>query len=410
MTNSSSMTPGNSKTLNLLKVLGFLRGQSEATVSDISLNTSIPLATVYRITHTLLRDGLISQNEKVSSPNGRQPALYSINPGYANAICIIIEKTSVSVCLADMRGSALRVEEFELRPRIEKERVLEEIDAAIRTLMQAQWGDVRLAEKVRVIHVAVAADVDIAGGRIQRFSGASRFDDFGMAAYFEGRYGVPTYLNKLLFVEAVSSIKNYWRYSFDHYVYLHIGVGFGATIVVDRKIYTGAKGKAGELVRLKLPDGRSWEEAYNTGNLYQRLVRAAAESPNSQLNGILMDSLTPARSENAHSLMVVLDKALEADCAEAVAMVSEAAVGWATAICQLNTFFDPEVVVIGGDISAKTPNVFDLIRRTLLEGGGFEGVVLPAEYETSLMDAVALGALDTLYEKVYGDLAAAFCH
>ena len=36
--------------------------------------------------------------------------------------------------------------------------------------------------------------------------------------------------------------------------------------------------------------------------------------------------------------------------------------------------------------------------------------VAPAEYETSLMDAVALGALDTLYEKVYGDLAAAFCH
>jgi len=410
MTNPTSMAAGNSKTLSLLKVLSFLREQREATVSDISANTSIPLATVYRISHVLLKQGLISQNEKVTSLNGRQPTLYTINPGYANAICIVIEKTSVSVCLAGMDGAILRVEDFELRPRCEKEAVLEDVDAAIRSLMRSQWGDAELTEKVRVIHVAVAADVDIAGGKIKRFSGASCFDGFEMAAYFERRYGVPAYLNKLLFVEAVSSIQKYCRYNFDHYVYLHIGVGFGATIVVDGRIYTGAKGKAGELVRLKLPDGRSWEEAYSTGNLYQRLVQAAAGDPNSQLNGILMDSLTPARSGNAHSLMVVLDKAVEANCAEAIALVNEAARGWANAICQLNAFFDPEVVVIGGDISAKTPNVFDLIRHTLLENGEFEGVVLPAEYETSLMDSVARGALDSLYENIYGDLAATFSH
>ncbi|NLD59155.1 MAG: ROK family protein [Clostridiales bacterium] len=391
-------------------MLSFLRDQGEATVSGISLNTSIPLATVYRIAHLLLKEDLILQTEKISSQNGRQPTLYSINSRYANTICIIIEKTSVSVCLADMAGTVLRVEDFEFRPRCEKEKVLEEIHAAIRALLQGQWGIVELSKRVRVIHVAVEADVDIPGGRIHRFSGASCFDDFDMAAYFEARYGVPAYLNKLLFVEAVSSIKNHCRYSFDHYVYLHIGVGFGAAIIIDRKIYTGAKGKAGELVQLKLADGRSWEEAYNTGNLYQRLVRTVAVSPNSQLNDILMDSLTPARSGSAHSLMVVLDKALEANCAEAIALVSEAAAGWANAICQLNAFFDPEVVVIGGDVSSKTPNVFGLICQTLSKNGEFEGAVLPAEYETSLMDAVALGALDTLYEKIYGDLAATFCH
>ena len=406
MTSTTNMAAGNSKTLNILRVLTLLRAQSGATVSDISQSAGIPVATAYRITHALLEEGLILQTEKVASLNGRQPTLYSINPAHASAVCVMIEKTCVTVCLADMAGSVLSVDSFDMEYGCQREDVLEAVDGRIRALAEERWGADEAFKKIQAIYVTAEADVDGSGGRISRFSGASCFDDFDVVSYFQKRYGVPARLDKLLNVEATSSIKRYCRYNFDHYVYLHIGVGFGATIVIDGKIYAGAHGKAGELVRLKTPDGRSWENAYRTSNLYQNLVRTAGSRPDSQLNAILIDSLTPSRSGNVKSLMAVLDRALESGCEEAVALVREAAGGWAGVIRLLYELFDPEVIVIGGDISCNTPYVFELIRDMLSEDEGFEGVVLPAEYEISLISAVALRALNVLYDNLYARLIA----
>lgn len=406
---AANIAAGNSKTFNIIKVVDVLRHQGEATVSDIAQNTTIPVATLYRLIHILLQEELVLKTEKAVSANGRQPVLHSINPEYASALCITLEKTTIQVCLTSLSGGVLQLVKLDFKSQWEKEELLEEIDKAIFALTDAQWGKGSFERKVRVIYVAVEADVDIAAGKILRFSGARCLDDFDVVSYFQTRYGTPAHLNKLLYVEAVASIGSYCRYNFIHYVYLHIGVGFGATIVIDNKIYVGANNKAGELVRLKTEDGRSWEEAYNTSNLYQRLVRAAADEPASEFGVIFMDSLNHTRPENVHSLMAVLDSALDANCAQAVAIMDEAVQGWTRVINLLQTIFDPEVIVIGGDISASVPRVFEAVRRHLV-AEGFEGVVLPAQYETSLIDAVAQGALDTLYGTIYNELMEKFVH
>lgn len=408
MMSSDSFKPGSSKVYNIIKVIHYLRLHGDSTVMDISQNTAIPLATAYRIIHILLEDEFVLQTEKAPSANGRQPTLYSINSNYAYAVCIIIEKSDCSLCLSDLNGRSIQAYSFHIKSKWEKEEALEGIDRGIRSLKEARFDSDVFWDKVHAIHVAVEADVDISAGKIIHFSGADCFDGFDVVQYFQDRYQVPTRLNKLLFVEAVASMRNYCRYDFENYVYLHIGIGFGATIVINHKIYTGQNGKAGELVRLHTADGRTWEEAYNTSNLYQSLVQAAALNPNSQLNSIMMQSLSPSRNDSGNSLMVVLDRALEDNCADAINMVSEAAVGWAQAIRLLHAFFDPEVIVIGGDISANQPHVFNLLRTKLNEGNEFEGIILPAQYETSLMDAVAEDTLDMLYEKICDDYISSF--
>ena len=410
MTSTENFMAGNSKVYNIIKVIHFLRTHDDSTVSDISQGAAIPLATAYRIIHILLEDQFILQTEKAPSVNGRQPTLYSINPDYAYAVCITIQKTVCCISLSNLHGSCIHSISLGIKSKWEKDVLLEDIDQAIHALQQKQDEEVSFWRKLRCIHVAVEADVDIPSGRILHFSGADCFDDFNVVDYFQERYHVPAQLNKLLYVEAMASIQSYCRYNFENYVYLHIGIGFGATVIIDRKIYTGANGKAGELVRLHTPDGRSWEDAYSTSNLYQKLLRAVASNPSSLLNSIMMQSLVPSHNGSSHSLMTVLDHAIEANCEEAIAILSEAADGWARAIRLLHTFFDPEVIVIGGDISGSLPHVFSLLRKKLNEGSHFDGMVLPAQYETSLMNAVAEGTLDMLYEIISEDYISSFVH
>lgn len=402
MNDTAAIATGNSKIFHAIKMISYLRSAKEATVADISQNTEIPVATVYRTVHVLRENNFLLQKEKLLSSNGRQPTLYSLNSTYAFGLCIILEKTLISVCIINLEGRIIQQSQLDFKSNWKKDEVLEEIHRAI-VVLQNEETDMK---RCRIIHIAVEADVDIANGRILCFSGAACFDNFDIVKYFQERYGIRARLDKLLYVEAFASICNYCRYEFKNYVYLHIGVGFGAAIVIDQKIYAGANGKAGELVRLKTPDGRSWEEVYNTSQLYQRFIEAASK-PSSRLNAIFMETLAPSRSGTVPALINVLDRALYENCDEAIQMVSAAADGWVDVIEHLQMFFDPEVVVIGGDISGDVPNVFEIIRSKLQERGD-RGVVLPAQYQTSLLDAVAEGLMDELYHSIYDDIIASF--
>lgn len=395
----------NSKLYNTANVVRYIKENGKCTVSDISRTIPVSLATAYRILHMLLEDGLVIPSEKISSKNGRQPILYTINPQYAHAVCILLEKTVIDVCISRLDGRIIQHEAIQINSKWEKEGVLQQIHNSIQALVQRQWGYDAFAEKIKSIHIAVEADVDRATGRIIAFSGADCFDDFDITTYFEEKYTVPVQLKKLLDVEAVTCIHQYFRYNFENYIYLHIGVGFGASVVIDRKIYKGANGKAGELVRLRDANGRTWEEAYGTNNLYQQLLKIAAAKPESQINSILMETLGSQSALGGNPFMHVLDKALDAKCPEGVSMLSEAANGWADAINMLNIFFDPEVIVIGGDITSDMPNVFNLLRQILVKKNHFNGRILPAQYQTSLIDEVSKDAIESLYKYVDDRLA-----
>ena len=405
MAHSDEFLTSNSKFHNSIKVIHYLKENPRATTADISQGCAMTQPTAYRVVKQLLDSNVITQNEKVIAANGRQPVLYSISPTYAYALCIMLEKTCVTVCATQLDGAVAQSRRHEIISYRKKEEILDSINDDISAMTQALWTNPEERKRLRAICISVEADIDIESGRILKFSGASCFDGFSIVEYFENRYGLPTRLNKLLYVEALASISNYCRYSFNHYIYLHIGVGFGATIVIDQKIYMGAHGKAGELERLKTQDGRSWEECYSTSNLYHRLLKYVSENPDSELNNVMMNMLRTNRGNN--SLMNIIDKAVELECPMIEEIMENAIQNWAQAIQLMDLLFDPEVIVIGGDISDKTPRIFGSIRRALSEKEDFNGVLLPAQYKTSLEDEVAQDAANVLFETICNDYAGA---
>jgi glucokinase len=150
-------------------------------------------------------------------------------------------------------------------------------------------------------------------------------------------------------------------------VFIALGTGIGAALLVDGEIFRGAHGVAPELGHLRVvPDGRPCEcgksgcwERYCSGTaLVTTLVELLAEEPGAsptlaRLAAPESRGITGRMVANAARDGDVLGKRAMADLArwlgEGLALVADV--------------FDPELVVIGGGVSGSAPLFLDEARE-----------------------------------------------
>ena len=252
-----------------------------------------------------------------------------------------------------------------------------------------------------MIGVAVEADIDYRSGEILEFSGMSFMNKFNIVEYMENKYKVKSSVYKLLNVEALACMN---ELAIKDYIYVHIGAGIGAAIVIDGKVYQGANGKAGELVRVKSPSGLSWEQENNTTILYRKIISTANKNPTSRLSSILMEEISIPHGNHDKALMLVIERALEEGIEEVVTEVNKAAEGWANIIYTLHIFFDPAAIIVGGDITYRTPNIFGIVKNAVEQKCGQEKINLFVNNKDTSSRAVAVNMLDQVFNSLYEQL------
>jgi glucokinase len=184
-----------------------------------------------------------------------------------------------------------------------------------------------------------------------------------------------------------------------------LGTGIGGAVVIDGRVHRGSNGMAGEFGHMQVvPDGDACEcgrsgcwEQYSSGNALVRYTRARlGEQPTklTELCGGDPDALTGP---------MVTMAAQEGD---PLALEGFAVVGdWlGVGVANLVAAFDPDVVVIGGGVSAAGDLLLEPARVALgrsLVGAGHR-VVPPVLRATLGPEAGAVGAADMVRTVVKG--------
>jgi glucokinase len=153
-----------------------------------------------------------------------------------------------------------------------------------------------------------------------------------------------------------------------------LGTGIGGSYVLGGEVVRGSQGMAGEFGHMRLvPDGRPCEcglagcwEQYCSGNALVRLARSRMDSQPTVLTG-----MCGGRSERLTGPMVTA----AAEEGDLVAREAYAAIGdWlGVGVGALTSALDPEVVVVGGGVSAAGDRLLDPARAALersVVGGG----------------------------------------
>lgn len=154
---------------------------------------------------------------------------------------------------------------------------------------------------------------------------------------------------------------------------LTLGTGVGGGLVLDNKLYSGARGRAGELGHftlyqdgLECPCGkRGCLEQY--ASVTALIRRAHAALPENEWNG---RKVFERAAQNDAVLLAVIDQ-----------WISDIAAG----ISGLVHIFNPEAVFIGGGVSVQKKLLIEPLRRRVLES------VMPRFAEDLRIEAATLG-------------------
>lgn len=187
-----------------------------------------------------------------------------------------------------------------------------------------------------------------------------------------------------------------------HVVMLTLGTGVGGAVLVEGKILRGAGGAAGLLGHVTIAPGGRFCSCGNRGCLETVFSASAIEAE--ALHAVYRgceSSLTERFKDDYAGLncKAVFDAAAEGD-AVARAIRDEAIETLGAAVAGLLHAFDPEILIVGGQITEAGPVLLDRLRdelawRTKRFLGRIVPVVLPEVEETSgIVGAAALARMN----------------
>ena len=385
--------PWSSRTLrvnNERVLLERLRASGAASRAELARVTGISKPTVSAALGNLEKAGLVRETGEmtVTAGRGRSAALYEVNPTAGYVLGIDIGRSRIRVALADLEG--------EIHGR--REVPNEEADSATGPEPIVATAT-RLAREVvaeagldwsRVVHTVV--------GTPGVFDAASNEVRYAGSLPGWGRTGVVdslrAELGESLSVHNDANLAALGEYVFGAgkdcplLVFLMVGTGIGAGIVVNGQLFAGANGAAGEVGYLPFPGGttESTAESTSPGPYYQRgmLDAAAGGSAVTALAAAAGMSVSGGPKE-------VFDAARAGDAAADVAVRAEAT-RLAHAVAAIAAMLDPALVILGGGVGDNADLLLDPIYASLAALTPLRPPIVPASLGG---DAVLIGAIAT---------------
>ncbi|WP_377274292.1 ROK family transcriptional regulator [Peterkaempfera sp. SMS 1(5)a] len=218
---------------NTAVVLGLLRGREGVSRGEIAAGSGLTPQAVSKILAPLRAAGLVAEAGRGESTGGKPRTLLRLVPEAGYAAGVHLDRGRLLVLLVDLMGRRLdRVDEpLELAdPAAVVERVAQAVErvAAGRPLLG--------------VGVGCPGPLDHAAGVLHRVTGLPQWDGFPLRAGLAARTGVPVAVDKDTNAAVLAEPPGGSRSS----VYVHLGSGLGAGLVLDGALYRGARTNAGE--------------------------------------------------------------------------------------------------------------------------------------------------------------------
>ena len=331
-------------------VLRLIRDTHGLTRSDLARITGLARSTVAQRVDALLAHELVYEAGGSASTGGRPPTLLTFNHRVGVVLVADLGATHSRLAASDLAGTPLAEEAFDMEIGAGPERVLGVVDEHFAALL-AQTG--HNPGDVRGIGIGVPGPVAFGTGQPVKPPIMPGWNGFSIPEWFARRYGAPVLVDNDVNIMALGEHWSNWRDT-EHLMYIKVGTGIGCGIVAGGRIHRGAQGAAGDIGHIRLAGHADricrcgnvgCLEAFAGGDaLARRLTEAGVPAPNSR---------------------AVLDL-VQADDAMAVRMVREAGRSLGEVLAGCVNFFNPGVIVIGGDVG-QAPELLAGVREVTIQ-------------------------------------------
>ena len=304
---------------------------SRASVAKL---TGLSKQTISEIVGNLEADGWVRTVGQTEGHIGRRAVVYEIAPDAATVASVDLGGTKVRVALCDLTGCVLaeRTEETEQSGGIN---VIEQVSRMVRAASTgSEHGELKF------VVVGVPGVPDTSTGAIHMAPNISGIDQIDLANELNERLGVEVLVENDVNLAALGE---HWmdnRTDADDLVFVSVGTGIGAGIVVEGKLMRGVSGAAGEIGFLPFGADPFEAESLKTGALERVSATEAIVGQYHELSGKTL------------SVPAIFDAA-DAGDTDAAKTLDNVALQIARASAAIIAVLDPSLIVMGGSIGAR---------------------------------------------------------
>ena len=347
---SASTRPQGSEAASAGAILRVIREAGTITRAELVRRTGLARSTVGQRVETLLRHALVYEAGGVDSTGGRPPASLAFNDGSGVVLCADLGATHARLAVSDLGGVPLAEEVEELEIADGPEAVLGVVHERFGALL-AQVG--RAQADVRGIGVGVPGPVAFDRGEPANPPIMPGWDGFSIPGWFAGRSDAPVLVDNDVNIMALGEHWTNWR-DREHLLFIKVGTGIGCGIVARGRIHHGAKGAAGDIGHIRIVGEDLVCPCGNVGCL-------EAVSGGGALARRLSEQGVQARTSRDVARLVKDGNPL------ATQLVREAGRNLGEVLAGCVNFFNPEVIVIGGDVGQTSQQLLAGVREVVFQ-------------------------------------------
>jgi predicted NBD/HSP70 family sugar kinase len=316
-------------------LLRLIRAEVAVTRADLARVTGLARSTVAQRVDALLAEGLVYEAGGSASTGGRPPTMLAFNRDAGVVLVADLGATHARVAVSDLAGTPLAERASDLDIALGPEHVLAWVAERFTELLK-EIG--RSPDDVRGIGIGVPGPVEFASGRPVNPPIMPGWDGFSIPDWFAGRYGAPVLVDNDVNIMARGEHRVHWPDT-EHLLLIKVGTGIGCGIVADGHIHRGARGAAGDIGHIRATNRE--DVVCRCGNLGCLEALAGGQA--------LAQRLADEGEDASHSRDVV--RLVHAGHPGAIRMVRDAGRALGEVLAGTVNFFNPAVIVIGGDIA-----------------------------------------------------------
>ena len=226
------------------------------------------------------------------------------------------------------------------------------VSAIVAAVRECEMAVLNRGANVQAISVVVPGSVQTETGAIVNAPNIPSLPGFGLAPALNSALGRPVVIENDANAAALGELWQGAARNCKTIICLTLGTGVGGAIILDGKLWRGIDGTAGEIGHASVEPFGGVQckcgnigclEVYASATAIVRLTRAGlANHPGSYLNSLAADELT---SERVHRAAVQGDDF-------AIDVFRSVGVYLGVAMANIVDIFNPEMIVVGGGVSA----------------------------------------------------------
>ena len=328
-------------------IIAHMAVNGECTLSELTKELHISVPTITKLVQELVDENIVTDLGKVETPGGRRPNIFGLANSAIYFAGVNVGRDNMRFLITDLQNNIIKEENdftFEL---LDRPQCIERICSGIENFIATCGID---RGKILGLGVCMTGRVNPDTGRSYKYFTSS---EQSLRDLLEERVGIRVLL------ENDTRARCYAEYTCgkskdeSNVLYLHMGRGVAIGIVVDGQLYYGKSGFAGEFGHIPFFDNEIICSCGKKGCLETEVSGIAIEDKMCHLiqkgvNTILKEKYDQQKTIHIDDIIT----AAKNDDNLSIELIEEAGEKVGKAVAFLINTFNPETVIVGGNLAA----------------------------------------------------------